>query len=478
MEPVGLRMGDASLVSLTFLFTDIEGLTALWEEEPEAMRAALQRHNALLAAAVERNRGCVFKTVGDAFCVTFDRAWDALAAAAEIQNGVLAQTWPTHTPLRVRVAVHSGPAHLSDGDYFGTTVNRCARLLAVTRGGQSLLSSSTQALVREALSGGAGLRDIGMLRLRDLPHPLHVFQLVHPGLSPGLLQMADPSGGAKLSAQPIARFNPIELYDVPTLPTVVVQALKVLQDPDSDAKDVQNVIARDPAISAKILRVANSAFFGFSRRIATVADAVRVLGVVNIQGMIIGVGVFDAFRTERLNLTDFWKHSIATATAASFLAPKVRCSPDEAFTAGILHDIGKLVFVIQAENDYQRVLELEREGAMSSIEAERTMFEFTHPEVGATLAERWELPMRYVASIAHHHDPGTAAGEATFCALIGLANQAAHAAFADDALPAGREAERTTASRLLGLGPSDWDECLSRLRETQADMEGFLSAIR
>lgn len=468
--------GDASLITLTFLFTDIEGSTALWEQEPEAMRIALQRHNVLLAAAVERHGGCVFKTVGDAFCVTFDHAPDALGAALQMQCSLGAETWSTSTPLRVRVALHTGPAYLSAGDYFGTTVNRCARLLAVTRGGQILLTSSTEALAREELPEGASFHDIGMVRLRDLVRPVHAFQLVYAALQPELVETGDLAGGDKLTAQPLARFRPIDLFDVPTLPAIVVQALKVMQDPASDAKAVQDVIARDPAISAKILRVANSAFFGYSRRVSTIADAVSLLGFTNVQGMIIGVGAFDAFRTERLNLKRFWKHSIATATAARYLAPKVNCAADEAFTAGILHDVGKLIFAIQAELGYQRVLDLERE-AVTSLDAERTLFEFTHPEVGETVAERWDLPAKYVSAIAHHHDPAAAGEERSFCALIGLADHIAHAALADDGVSAARDAEWTALSEVLNLGPSDRDDCIRHLQDALENIDAFVGAI-
>jgi putative nucleotidyltransferase with HDIG domain len=468
--------GDASLVTLTFLFTDIEGSTALWEQEPERMRAALQRHNSLLSAAAERYHGRVFKTVGDAFCVTFHRAADAVGAACRIQESLGTESWPTRTPIRVRVALHTGPAHLSAGDYFGTTVNRVARLLAVARGGQTLLSSATAGLLGDGLPPGVRLHDLGLHRLRDLPHPIHVFQLVHPGLAPDLLALDQLPGGSKLAGQPVARFNPIELFDVPTLPAVVTQTLAAMQDPNSDAHSVEKVIARDPALSAKILRVANSAYFGFARKVSTIADAVRILGFTNVQGMIIGVGAFDAFRTERLALGEFWHHSIAVATVARLLAPRVDCRPDEAFTAGILHDIGKLIFAIQADAGYQRVLDLERAAGASSLEAERALLEFTHPEVGGTVAERWNLPARYVAAIAHHHDPGAAGDEARFCALIGLADQAAHAAGAT--LPAASDAERMDCLARLGLGAADWDQCLHHLQDSGAEIESFVSAIR
>ncbi|MGB0128231.1 MAG: HDOD domain-containing protein [Rhodocyclaceae bacterium] len=477
MAPSDSTAGEASLITLTFLFTDIEGSTALWEQETEAMRVALQRHNGLLSGAIERNGGCVFKTVGDAFCATFDNAADALAAACQIQKSLGNEKWPTHTPLKVRVALHTGPAYLSEGDFFGKTVNRCARLLAVARGGQTLLTSTTEAMVRGSVPAGTSLHDMGMLRLRDLAQPVHVFQFHHAGLPPSLLDMVDLTGATKANGQPVARFKPIDLFDVPTLPAIVMQALSVLQDPRSDAKAVQDVIARDPAISAKLLRVANSAFFGFSRQVATVADAVRVLGFTNVQGMILGVGAFDAFRTERLNLKEFWTHSIATATAARILAPKVKCSPDEAFTAGILHDIGKLLFAVQAELGYQRVLDLEHEAKLTGLEAERTLFEFTHPEVGETLAERWNLPTKYICAIAYHHQPSAAGAERTFCALMGLADEAAHVCQGNNGMESLRQPQRQALQEELGFTAAEWESCLGQLHQAQPGMEAFVGAM-
>lgn len=471
-----MTLGDASLITVTFLFTDIEGSTSLWERESAAMRVALQGHNVLLSSAIERHHGYVFKTVGDAFCVTFDDSAEALAAAHEIQTRLAAAKWPTRSPLRVRVALHTGPAYLSHGDYFGTTVNRVARLLAVTHGGQTLLSSTTEALARASLPEASSLHDLGMMRLRDLPHPMHVFQLVYPGLPADLLDVGVDDGN-KLTTEPLAHFRPNDVYEVPTLPTVIMQALKVMQNPDSDARAVERVIVNDPAISAKILRVANSAFFGFSRRVSTIAEAVRVLGFTNVQGILISVGAFDAFRTERLRLFDFWTHSIATATAARFLSASLPCSGDEAFMAGLLHDIGKLIFAVQAEATYQQVLALRRGSPMTSLEAERTLFEFTHPEVGQVVAERWDLPARYIVAIAHHHDPDAAGDERVFCALIGLADQAAYAALSGGNAPAVHAVERAALLAALGFDPTHWDDCLLHLHDAQATIEAFVGAI-
>ena len=477
MPATGPATDEALLVTRTFLFTDIVGSTAMWEHEGEAMRKALHVHDDLLTAAVVRYHGRVFKTAGDAFCAAFERAADGVGAAYEIQRGVEAETWPTHTPLRLRMALHSGPAYVRKGDYFGTTLNRCARLLTLARGGQVLLSSATERPLGASLPEGVTLRDLGLHRLRDLPRPIHVFQLMHAGLAPGLLEIGELSEGGNPPPHSLSRFAPIELFDVPTLPGVVMHALEVMQDSKSDAETVQEVINRDPAISAKILRVANSAFFGFARRVSTIADAVSILGFANVQGLIIGVGAFDAFRTERLKLGKFWRHSITTATAARWLAQRLRGGAEEAFTAGILHDIGKLIFAVQAGAGYQHVLDLEREAGVSALEAERTLLEFTHPEVGEAVAQRWNLPPRYVAAIAHHHDPAAGGDESKFCALIGLANLAAHAAETPGSIGPAREAERIADLDLLGLGPADWDECLDNLAASKAEIEAFVAAI-
>jgi predicted ATPase/class 3 adenylate cyclase len=168
--------------TITFLFTDIEGSSRLWEQHPEAMRAALQRHDAVLRAAMEGHHGYVFKTVGDSFCVAFDRAGDAVAAAAHAQHALHEEEWTETGPLKVRMAVHVGAAELRDRDYFGNSLNRVARILAAGHGGQVLLSLPVEELVRDQLETGVMLRDLGERRLRDLTRPEHLFQLVLAGL--------------------------------------------------------------------------------------------------------------------------------------------------------------------------------------------------------------------------------------------------------------------------------------------------------
>jgi class 3 adenylate cyclase len=166
--------------TLTFLFTDIEGSTKLWENDPEAMQAGLARHDEILAGAIDTNEGYVFKTVGDAFCAAFPTATDALDAALSAQRALFVAEWNASETLRVRMAIHTGAAEERGGDYFGPPLNRVARLLSAAHGGQVLLSLPIQELVRDQLPSEVGLRDLGEKHLKDLFRPERVFQLLAP----------------------------------------------------------------------------------------------------------------------------------------------------------------------------------------------------------------------------------------------------------------------------------------------------------
>ncbi|MEA2574856.1 MAG: hypothetical protein QOH93_2154 [Chloroflexia bacterium] len=165
--------------TVTFLFTDIEGSTVLWEQHPEQARTALGRHDKIVEEAVGRHNGMLVRPrgEGDSRFAVFPRATDATACAAALQKAFHAEQWATPAPLRVRIALHTGEADLREGDYYGTAVNRCARLRSAAHGGQTLLSGTTYDLVCEALPPGLELRDLGEHSLKDLQRPERIFQL-------------------------------------------------------------------------------------------------------------------------------------------------------------------------------------------------------------------------------------------------------------------------------------------------------------
>jgi class 3 adenylate cyclase len=167
---------------MTYLFSDIEGSTRLWEQEPERMRPALQRHDALCRNVVEGHRGRVVKMTGDGVHAAFENAADALVAALELQLAMRGPEPSGGMQLRLRCGLHSGVDQRRDNDFFGPAVNRAARIMSAAHGGQMLLSRAVAERVEAALPAGISLRDLGRVRLRDLADAEQLFQVVHPEL--------------------------------------------------------------------------------------------------------------------------------------------------------------------------------------------------------------------------------------------------------------------------------------------------------
>ena len=196
--PEGLPTGV-----VTFLLTDIEGSTRLWELDADAMAAALELHDELIERSVNAHGGRLLKAKGegDATLSVFRRASDAVACAVECQRALLAAAWPGGLDLRVRVALHTGEAHERGGDYFGPALNRAARLRGLARGGTTVVSQATAEIVRDRLPHGARLVDLGPRELRGLERPERVFELrsragapqEEPGIEPVRVELPLPA---------------------------------------------------------------------------------------------------------------------------------------------------------------------------------------------------------------------------------------------------------------------------------------------
>jgi predicted ATPase/class 3 adenylate cyclase len=176
--------------TVTFLFTDLEGSTRLWEQHPDAMREALARHDAILVAAIEAQSGVVYSKMGDGMAAVFGSPRDAVRAAIQVQLELAAEPWPEAVEvLRSRMGIHTGEGVLVEDQYLNQPLNRCARVMAIGHGGQVLLSGATEPLVRGDLPADVELADLGEHRLRDLSSPLRIFQARHsdlPGTFPPL----------------------------------------------------------------------------------------------------------------------------------------------------------------------------------------------------------------------------------------------------------------------------------------------------
>jgi predicted ATPase/class 3 adenylate cyclase len=170
--------------TVTFLLTDLEGSTRMWEQEPDSMRPAMVRHDELLDRAFAENNGYVFSRMGDGMAAAFATAGDAVAAALAFKCALGEEKWRIATPLRARIGLHTAEAVIvDDTGYTNLPINRCARLMAAAHGGQIVLSGATEALVHDQLPDGVELIDLGEHRLRDLGRPIRVFQLSSTGHS-------------------------------------------------------------------------------------------------------------------------------------------------------------------------------------------------------------------------------------------------------------------------------------------------------
>jgi len=189
--------------TVTFLFTDIESSTKLWEIVPEKMKIALSRHHAILHIAIESNDGVAFQIIGDAFCAAFSTAPAAVSAALDAQHDLYVEQWDLPFPICARMGIHTGLAELTSSDSLtggyasNRTLNRVARILSIGHGGQILLSSVTADLVRDHLPNDTSLHDLSEHRLKDLTRAEHVYQLIHPDLPtdfPPLKSLNIPQG--------------------------------------------------------------------------------------------------------------------------------------------------------------------------------------------------------------------------------------------------------------------------------------------
>ena len=195
MSPPGPGEAELPTGTVTFLLTDIEGSTRLWETVPEAMEVALERHNSVLTEVIGGHGGVVVTSrgEGDSVFAVFASAVSAVQAAGACQLRLGTEAWPAGAALRVRMGLHSGDAQVQQGDYVDhAPINRCARVKAAAHGGQVLVTKTTHDLAGGRLGGGFGLKRLGEFRLRDLGEPELIYQLTHAGLPRRL--PADPHG--------------------------------------------------------------------------------------------------------------------------------------------------------------------------------------------------------------------------------------------------------------------------------------------
>ena len=198
------------------------------------------------------------------------------------------------------------------------------------------------------------------------------------------------------------------IEDLPTLPTILFEVNRLLEDINTSAKVLSDTIEKDQSMVVKILKLVNSAFYGFRSRISDISNAVVLLGFNTVRNSVISVSIIKAFSGKNalkgFDIADFWRHSIAVAVTSKRLAEKCRVeAPDNCFVAGLLHDIGKLILSQYFQDLFTRVWITAQKENLTFYEAEKKEISVKHPEIGSFLAKRWQFPDHLVDAIKCHH---------------------------------------------------------------------------
>lgn len=218
-----------------------------------------------------------------------------------------------------------------------------------------------------------------------------------------------------------------KVEDLPPLPQTVLMVLRLTEDPEATVESVSRVITQDENFTARVLRLANSAYYALPRRVSSVTEAVLLLGFKTIRSLVLTISLtpllWQELKGYALSRGALWRHAITCAFAARLLAAEARYpDKEEAFVAGILHDIGKLILSYYLTANYAQVLEAVKKGGRPFPEVELEVLGFQHDEVGGMVAEKWNLPVPLTTAIRYHHRPAEAKEAQVLTALVHLAD--------------------------------------------------------
>lgn len=272
------------------------------------------------------------------------------------------------------------------------------------------------------------------------------------------------------------------IRDLPTLPTSYFKISKLLQDVNTPSREVYRVLESDQAVASKVLRLVNSSFFGFSRRVTQISQAVRLLGYTTIRNAVLSISVFDSFpskTTQFFDRREFWRHTIATAIVSRQLARRLKAGQeDDAFVGGILHDVGKLVLDQCLPEEFRKILAYVQDNNVSMVEAEREVFGATHTEIGEYLLEKWKLPNSLIEVVALHHTPANIRSNPQLVSLVHLGDHLSRRfQVGNGGDPLVPEVHQFVFSE-LGFTGDDLEAMVPQLQEELASSEDLMSLVK
>jgi putative nucleotidyltransferase with HDIG domain len=267
--------------------------------------------------------------------------------------------------------------------------------------------------------------------------------------------------------------------DLPTLPRTVLRITEMVNDPRASARDLSRIITDDQVLTARLLKLVNSSFYGFPQRVSTVTGAIVLIGFDAIRNLLLTTSVFDLFpsRTsrDRRHQESLWDHSLGCAIGAKAIGAALRHEKlEELFVAGLLHDIGKIVVMTMLPEHFSRITARVAEGRLLISDAEAEVLGCTHADIGRLLAQRWNLPTKLISPIEHHHDPAAAGAWAVEASIVHLADILARAL----GLGSGGDAKvpplDPAAWELLKLKTASLDAVMAAMLDEFEDIGSFL----
>jgi len=264
--------------------------------------------------------------------------------------------------------------------------------------------------------------------------------------------------------------------DLPALPQVAYKIMDLTNDPRATAQDVGNAISQDQGLTVKVLRMANSAYYGYSRKIATAAEATVLLGFSTIRSVVLAAAMNDLLSRElngyALGTGDLWKHSYGTALTSRYIARRCRFKAIEvAYTAGLLHDIGKVILNQFMKDVYHQVAQEAAQNHISFLEAENRILGFNHAVIGSRVARKWNLPADIVEALAFHHNPKEAEKNPALAAVVHVSD----ALCSSMGLGVGADGMSNPLSKhameLLGLGGNDLEIFVDELSDVMIELQ-------